>query len=209
MGMILKLLLILSAVSASARTEKTKPVVLQWTASHFRNIDQVSLIFKKDHVELVTNTSSWQKDGAVKLGQFESSYTKDLKKLSRQIETYHAKRLNTVPALNFIKIKNLKVKTDPHAAVLTVNGKKIPNGQPDFKALSKIFYTIWEHKWRCIHCAVYTQVKSSIVRTLTISIKNINTPPKLKKTFSKKDFNCIEKQKAMECIDPGFGIFKL
>ena len=62
---------------AKAETEKKvssssekKPLVLQWEVSHSRNTDQISLIFRQKSVELVTNTSSYQKGRVARLGRF-------------------------------------------------------------------------------------------------------------------------------------------
>ena len=68
-----------------------KPLVLQWEVSHPRNTDQISLIFREKKVELVTNTSSYQKGKGVSLGRFESSLNPELKELKEQVGRYYAR----------------------------------------------------------------------------------------------------------------------
>ena len=62
-----------------------KPLVLQWEVSHSLNVDQTSLIFRQDTVELVTNTHSYQSGDEVRLGWFQSPMNADLERLQHEV----------------------------------------------------------------------------------------------------------------------------
>ena len=202
---------------AKAETKKTisssnnKPLVLQWEVSHSRNTDQISLIFRQRSVELVTNTSSYQKDGKiVRLGRFESPLNARLKELKEQVRRYYIQLRKTVPMSSLIKDSRFKSPVDPHAPVLHINEEKIKYGQVYFKPLANIIYKVWGHQWTCVECAVYEKKEKSIVRTVKRIKSESKSEPasKIKKTakvkkqwekskqrFSRKLLDCVPKGK--------------
>lgn len=199
-------------------SQEVQPMVLQWVASHHRNTDQISLVFKQDNVDMVTNTSSWQKD-KMRLGRFSSRYTEKLAALKEQVEEYYIEWTSTVPASSFINIDGFPIREidDPHAPILSLAGEPIPKNHPYFEALSNIIYSIWENEWSCIECASYRKRRNSIIRTVETSAspqegQKKSTAKKNRQTFSKAQLECLPKEKgqdAIECVDPEFGIFKL
>ena len=201
------------------------PLVLQWEMSHFRNTDQISLIFKQKTVELVTNTSSYQKGKTVRLGHFKSPISFELKELKEQIKRYYTRLKKTVPISQLVKDPRVRSLRDPHTPVLRINEEKIHSEHPYFKPLASIIHQVWNREWFCVECAKYTKNKKSIVRTIkklksnskqnTNKEKNQNAITKnqwkkKKQSFPHKLLNCIHKvKKKVECIDPQFGIFEI
>lgn len=203
----------------------TTPLVFQWEVSHLRNIDQISLIFKQKTVELVTNTSSYQKKETVRLGHFESPINFDLRELKEQIERYYVRLKKTVPISQLIKDDRVRPSTDPHTSVLRINEEEIPSEHPYFKPLSSIIHQVWNREWLCIECAIYKKNRKAIIRTVKKRKPNLkektdkeknqkaivkNQWEEKEQSFSKKLLNCIPKSKRkMECIDLQFGIFEI
>lgn len=197
-----------------------KPLVLQWEVSHPRNTDQISLIFKQNHVELVTNTPSYQKGRRVRLGHFKTTITPELQFLKEQVKQYYIQLKKNIPISSLIvKDSRILPQVNPHAPVLRINDKKIHRKNPYFKLAAKIIYQAWDHKWMCVHCASYKKKKSTIVRTvrkLKSGLKK-QVGKKMKKqwveiqySFVKKIMNCVPKgKKKEECVDPQFGIFEI
>ena len=200
---------------------KIKPLVLQWEVSHPRNTDQISLIFRRNMVELVTNTSSYQKGKPVRLGRFQSPLTPELKMIKEQIKRHRTKLKQTVPVLSLIKDPRIpRPKPDPHAPLLRINEETIQERSPHFKSLAPVIYQIWEHKWTCVECATYKKRRKSIIRTVKKLKSAKDSPKKTKKKktkwnttkqrFLKKFFNCVPKgKKKVECVDSQFGIFEI
>ena len=194
-----------------------KPLILQWEVSHPRNRDQISLIFRKNTLELVTNTSSWQKkQGNPRLGRFGSPISPKLKLFKRQIKQSHIRLKQTVSAFSLIKDSRFRPPSFPHASIVRVNGKEIKKGHPYFEPLARIIRQAWQIKWICLECATYQRKGNAVLRTVQAG-PGLIIGPKEKaiggvttKTFSKKELNCISKAKGrVECIDPIFGIFEL
>ena len=200
-----------------------KLLVLQWKVSHPRNTDRISLIFRQDTVELVTNTSSYQKDKIARLGRFTSPLNTSLKKVKSQVSRYYIQLKKTVPFTSLIKEARFKPPVNPHAPVLSINEEKIRYGQPYFKSMADIIYKVWEYQWTCMECASYKKEKKSIIRTMKRRPSDLKTETTSKKSgavknqwdiskkrFSKKWLNCIPKgKKKVECVDPEFGIFEI
>ena len=173
-----------------------KPLVLQWEVSHPRNEDQISLIFREKSVELVTNTSSYQKSKVARLGRFESPLNPELKALKEQVNRYYLHLQKTVPISSLIKVPQLQnIVVDPHAPVLRINKEVIHNEQDAFRPLAKIIYNIWKHKWICIECALYKKEKKSIVRVVKKRNPNIKIQDsgKTKKAVEYKQANILER----------------
>ena len=205
-------------------TSEKKPLVLQWEVSHSRNRDQISLIFRQKYVELVTNTSSYQKGKITRLGRFKSPLNSELKTLRDQIKWYYVQLRKTVPVSSLIKDSRFQATVrDPHAPVLRINEEEVKDGQTYFKPLANIIYKVWEHKWTCIECASYKQQKEFIIRTMkkmnlrsttVVKTKGSDKTQKQWKTskqkLPKKLLNCVPKGKSrVECVDPQFGIFEI
>ena len=202
--LLIGLLSLLASSSTLAKKAPKKPLILQMEVSHPRNTDQISLIFKGNKVQLVTNTSSYQK-GRVRLGVFHHPLNGKLTALRNSIEQYR-QRLQKNPPKESLHV--------PHAPVLYINEQEIRHGHPYFKTLERIFYKVWETPWRCTTCAEYTKKQNAIVRILKTnkaeSKKKAKGQKKKRTVFSKKALNCrnVGKNK-LECIDPSFGIFEL
>lgn len=207
----------------SSSSNKT-PLVLQWEVSHPRNTDQISLIFKQHSVELITNTSSYQKSRVARLGRFISPLNSQLKAIKEQVNRYYIQSRKTVPVSSLIKDPRFQeaARVDPHAPALRINEEEINNNQDDFKLLANIIYKVWEHKWTCRECAIYKKEKKFIVRIVKRKNLQSKTAGKEEKSKAKKQweiskqripeklFNCIPKENnKVECVDPQFGIFEI
>ena len=201
---------------------KLKPLSLQWEVSHSRNRDHISLTFETETVELIVNTDSYQKKGQPHLGRFKSPLTGKLKRWKGSIQWIYTRLRETVSMASLIKDPRFKqeVEMDPHAPVLRVNEEEIRSGNSYFGPLEKIIHEVWEEsEWVCMECASYKRKKNRIERSIKKAVTNFEgTAAKLKKpryktdkkTFSKKELNCISKGKRkMECVDPRFGVFEL
>lgn len=212
-------LLIPNAYPEKQDTKKTevseKALVLQWEVSHTRNTDQISLIFRQNIVELVSNTSSYQKKGSVRLGLFQSPMNPELKELKDQIKQYYIRLQQTIPLSHLIKDSRVQPIVDSHVPVLRINEEEMHEAHPYFKPLASIIYKVWERKWICVECATYKKRKKSIVRIVRKLKTELKEKTKKKwvqrrQSFSRKILNCISKGKnKVECIDPRFGIFEI
>ena len=219
LSVIVNIFLFFLVSSAYSNTNK-KPIVLQWQVSHSRNTDQISLIFRQDSVELVTNTSNYQKGKIIRLGWFKTSMNPELKLIREQIKGYYTQLKDIVPISSII-IKDLRIqaRVDPHAPVLHINEQKIHNRHPFFNRVAKIIHEAWKIKWTCIECATYEKKKKNIIRItkkLQLELQNKQGRKEkirweeTKQTLVKKILNCIPKEKRKEeCIDPQFGVFEI
>ncbi len=215
-----------STSQSKALFHSQQPLILQYEVSHSRNRDQISLIFRENKVELVTNTSSYQERKNVKLGRFQSPLTAKLKTLKKQIAQYYVQMQKTMPLSALIKDPRFQSEFNPHAPILRINEEEINNNHPYFDSLFSIIYKIWEQKWICVECATYKKGKNKILRISKRSISNLNNKSSAaktkgskkikdsqkieKKTFSKKQLNCYPKENdKVECVDLQFGIFEI
>ena len=206
-----------------------KPLVVQQTVSHPRNTDQISLIFREESAEYVTNVFLWKSDGPPRLGRFRSLMTKKLHRMKRQAERCRDRLENTVPLLSLIKHPR-RQSHDPHAAVLTVGGEAVHEKHPCFKILSRLLQEAREIITACIECASYKRKGELIERTAKgiFALNAIGLNNRIKsggkalspedllrsqeevKTFSEKELDCIPKSGGKtECLDPQFGSFKI
>ena len=164
-----------------------KPLTLQWEVSHSRNTDQISLIFRTNKVELITNTSAYQKGltrlgswssiKILRLGRFQTGLSPELKIIKNQVEQYYTNLKTTVPVADLIKDPRFKSSPDPHAPILRINEETVPAGHSYFKALKAIIHKVYEHKWTCLECAEYRK-----------------KTPVSKKPFTLQDFHNILKR---------------
>lgn len=189
-----------------------KPLVLQWEVSHSRNTDQISLIFRQDYVELVTNISFSGSSESARLGHFNIPLNPQLKILKEELKQYHTRLKNTVSISSLVKTPQSQIPTDPHASVLHINNQEINRDHIYFKYLKSTLLSQVENKnWRCIDCAVYKLLH----KETPLSVAQIQRTTKNKKrtttqTFSTEELKCRTKGKnSWECIDPHFGSFVL
>lgn len=209
--------------SSEAGKPPDAPLVLQWEVSHPRNTDQISLIFREEGVEMVTNTSSYQDKKPVQLGRFYSPWTREFQNLKTQIHTSHQQQKERTSLFSVVAEQTgLRKNPRPHRAVLRINGEEWQEGDKNFASLSQVIFSLWTREWKCLECAVYKRQKNSIVRTLKRSSflqeGEWVTPPgekekvhQSRKVFSKKSLNClpVNSESDLECVDPQFGIFEL
>ena len=198
-----------SALAEKKSRPPQKSLVLQWEMSHSRNRDQLSLIFKQDHVKLVTNMLL-NSEHPPRLGQFKTPMTPALKLLEQEIRQYYVRLKQSTPVSSLIQTKQSSSHTEPHAPVLRINDREITKQHIYFKYLKKILVQQAKNKnWQCAHCAVY---KPSAKNTSSLQIQRILTQNRktAKKTFSAQQLNCLlVTKKEWECADPDFGIFSL
>ena len=197
-----------------------KALTLQYEVSHYRNKDQISLIFRDHVVELVTNTSSYQKTKEPRLGRFESPMSAELKELKEKLRRYYKHLQQTAPII--FKINPLSLKPEPHSPILRLNEEEMQTSHFYFSALEEIIPSVWDHPWACVDCAFYKKRKKAIERRAVKRILNDSQKKTSegrankknykakKKIFSKKDLNCLFKKKGRwECADPEFGLFEI
>ena len=188
------------------------PLVLQWEASHSRNTDQISLIFKQDTLELVTNTSFSKNSESARLGHFSFPITPQIKILKEEIYQYYTRLKKTIPVSFQVQNAQSPVSVTPHAPALRINDQEINNDHIYFQYLENILHHQINNKdWSCIECAIYTLLHEkehkSRIKIQRILKKESSTTTK---TFSLEELNCLLKEPgSWECIDPEFGILLL
>ena len=179
----------------------TDVLVLQIEASYYRHLDQTSLVFRGDVVDLVTNNSGYQK-GPVRLGWLRAPMSRDFESLRARIERYRARILNeeTPTEPEFI----------PHAPVLRIGAVEISSRHPCFSKLERIFPEVWDIEWYCVDCATYERKGNSIVRTRTRNGEKRQTevPPHLLETLWECGPVGLDTS-LMGCADPAFGTFEI
>ena len=84
-----------AAVASDEPGAGTDVLVLQIKASHYRNLDQTSLVFREDVVDLVTNHTGYQ-NGPFRLGWLRTPMSRDFESLRARIERYRTLSLNEV-----------------------------------------------------------------------------------------------------------------
>ena len=198
----------------------TQALVLQIEISHPQNVDQESLIFKKDRVEFVTNVFHSNKGSPQpRLGQFSHPYNNVLNLLKRQVLAYrkmidNRNKRSATPAM----IAEIQQKTghtltrQHHRAVIRIaqSGEniEIEHSHPHFTLLADIFRETKKMSWSCLSCAEYKKEGSHILRIVKRKNRVLTSkkfsPDKLKCYRNKRKDNAV-----MECIDHQFGIFKI
>ena len=211
--MIICILLLISSLNIYQAVAKTssspKPLLFQFRVSHQRNVDHISLVFRGDKLQLITNTSSYQKSKTPSLGVFEINMNPDLKDLEQKLQAYYKELSSTISMLDFINKEGIKLRKsiDPHAPIIQINEEKIEDDDIKFGQLMPIIQNIWEHKWECMECATYSKKENRIIRTIK---KPKQGEQEVVKTFSKQQLRCYDKpDKQVECVDPQFGIFEI
>ncbi len=201
----------LSSFLLSSALGANKPLVFQWEVSHYKNTDQISLIFKKKKVELVTNTSVWKGSNATaRLGHFSSPYTPKLKSLKTKVEIVDTRLQNSVSVLSLINDPRLKPTITPHAPIFKVRDKTLTHDAPLARDLKTILPEVKKQKWTCISCATYQLKGHKILRTLFKQQKNTKKKSVSTQVFTQKQLECSPKgQKLIECVDPLMGLFFL
>ena len=193
--------------SKSVSSENKKPLVLQWEVSYPRNTDQISLIFKKETVEMVTNTS-FQTRKIAQLGSFSIPINSYFKILEKRIYQYYIRLKNTLPIASLIKGRKTQPPVHPHAPILHINDQKINHEHIYFKTLKDILFQEIKNKdWRCQECATYILLNTKQTKIQRTVQKNGKTTTK---TFTEKELNCRSEDKnTWECLDLEFGTFAL
>ena len=189
-----------------------KSLVLQWEVSHFRNTDQISLIFRKDNVELITNISLSKPNESARLGHFNTPMNSQLKILKEEIQQYYIRLKNTTPITSLIQNTRLQTPINPHAPILRINNQEINSEHIYFKYLENILHQQTKgNSWRCIECATYKLLHKEKPKT-EIKIQRVMKKERktITQSFTTEELKCLLKeQNEWECIDPEFGIFVL
>ena len=176
-------------------------LVLQIEASYYRNLDQTSLVFREDVVDLFTNNSGYQQD-PVRLGWLRVPMSRDFEALRARIERYRAWILNEVTSAESEFI--------PHAPVLRIGAVEISSRHPCFNDLERIFREVWDVEWSCVDCATYERKGDSIVRTRTRNgeTRRMEVPEHLLETSWECGPLGLDTS-VLACADPEFGTFEL
>ena len=190
------------------------PLVLQYQVSHPRNVDQISLIFRKK-LHLVVNTSSFQKSKSVRLGRFTLPMNRKLFQLKAQIQAHYNRLSQTISLLEYMNFddERMRVPVSPHAVILGINDEEIHDSSPYFETFVQVIYDMWDKPWKCLECATYTKRGNNIVRVTRKwdkKQKSKNRYLRQRKVYSRSQLKCYERSKdALECVDPEYGIFEL
>ena len=210
-----KALIIVSVILGTSQAlsdSKSNALVLQVEALGFRNKDLISLTFRKNTVELITNTSGpVNKNKSVRLGKFTKPLNTDLQFLKRRLQFYHtlvAKTKSPVDLSGLIKATGFRsIANTPHQPIIKINGKKLNTNSPYFADLMRVFNEALsdKDKWSCVRCASYKKGKNSIQRVVRAKGKK----PK-NRSFRQRSLECRQLNKTqLECIDKQFGLFRI
>ena len=189
---------------------KSNTLILQVEALGFRNKDVISLTFRKNTVELVTNTSGpVSKNKLVRLGKFSKPLSTEFQFLKRQLQFYQtviAKTKSPVDLSGLIKATGFRyTASTPHQPVIKLNRKKLHTNSPHFADMMRVFNEAISNKdkWTCMNCASYKKIKNSIQRIVRVK----GQKPK-SRSFRQKNLECRSLNKTqLECIDKQFGLF--
>ena len=190
-----------------AETEKSSPdLILQWEVSHPTGEYQMSLVFTTDRVELFTNTSLWQEQGAPpRLGRFTSPLDEKWQVERDRIHIYLSllKERPPVDAGYLLLKENFSedliglIREESHAPVVRLNGYEMREGDSYFPVLEKIFPLVWENQWTCTDCVIYKSHRKGIERQRISKNGTI-----VKTLFSRKQLNCYSiGKKRPKCTD--------
>ena len=206
------------------QAETAEPIpdlILQWEMSHPTGEHQVSLVFTMDRVDLFTNTSLWQEQGAPpRLGHFTFSLDEKWRMERDRIRVYLSLLRERPPADAGRLLLKEKFPEDlveliqesPHSPVVRLNGYEMREGDSYFPVLEDIFPFIWENQWTCADCVIYKSRGAGIER------QHVFKDGTMKKTvFSRKQLNCYSiGKKLLECADiqggptgNGWGSFRI
>ena len=196
-----------------AKTANPTPLVLQMEISHPRNVDQTSLIFRKNTVDFVTNSfqiPAKNKTQNARLGQFTTVLNDNFKSLQKKVESVKRSFISKNKKRKTTNMKNRgSIPMGPHTPIIRIGGDgsyiTIHKGDTHFESLKNMLRKARNRKWTCVSCAEYKRDGKSIVRT----IKKKDSKAK-SQTLSRKSLKCISIDKdRIECRDPQFGIFEL
>ena len=197
-----------------ASPKDENPLIFQLNVSHHRNHDQISLVFREDVVDLVTNTSTYQEE-PIRLGWLRNPMSEYFTILKKRIEIYHAMLRDQVSVLELLLndpdlapyAHFLKPEIVPHAPVLTINGEEVAHDDPYFDGLVTIFDEVWKKEWSCVDCATYRAIGDRILRIRTGEGRErseIEIPRRVSDCFPVGHGGS-----RIECVDPEFGIFEI
>ena len=190
-----------AAATSEGHQAETDVLILQVEASSYRNLDQTSLVFRADVVDLFTNHSGYQED-PVRLGWLRAPMSRDFESLRALIERYRALILNEEASIESEFI--------PHAPVLRIGALEISSRHPCFDDLERIFHDVWAVGWICVDCATYARKGDSIVRTRTRNgeRRQMEVPALLLETLWECGPLGLDTS-VLACADPEFGTFEL
>ena len=192
-------------------------LTLQWEASQPTGQLQISLVFKKDRVDIFANTSLWQKASSPRLGHLTSGLSEKWQ-LERERLNVYLSLLKTSNSLSKGKfpegIEELLMES-PHASVVRLNGFEQRREDSYFSALEGVFPVIWKNQWSCIDCVIYKLHPQGIERQRLF--KSGHTYKTDKTVFSREQMKCYSiNQKFLECTDThggptgnGWGSFRI
>ncbi len=145
-------------MSAGIVTEVfVETVILKMDVSHSRNLDQVSLVFQKTVVGLVTNVFQIDPQEAnqpSRLGQFEISMTPELENFKSMLRSHYRVLTNNNITQNHV----------PHASTFHLNGQRVDHNYLHFSHLESIFSRVRKREWTYVRCAEYERRGRSIIR---------------------------------------------
>ena len=188
-------------------------IVLRMNVSHSRNVDQISLTFKKNTVELTTNAfqvDPQNKKQRPQFGRFITSMTSALRVAKSMFESYYKRLVNSShPDFSdiFKAIDMSPPSPPPHAPIFYLNEQKVDYNHSYFSDLKMTLDEIKKRdNWICLRCAEYRRRGISILRKVGGRAQKTEK----RRTFSMEELNCRRlDQERLECIDPEFGIFEI
>ena len=203
-----------TAPPPEATPKDENPLIFQLNVSHPRNHDQISLVFRNDIVDLVTNTSTYQQE-PVRLGWLRNPMSDYFTVLRDRIEIYHAMLRDEVSVLELLQndpdlapyAHLLMPEVVPHAPVLTINGEEVAHDHPYFDGLEAIFDEVWKKNWSCVDCATYRAVGDRILR-----IRTGEGRERSEITYPRSLLDCVpfgHDGSRIVCVDDEFGIFQI
>lgn len=189
---------------------------------HPTGYHQVSLVFKKNRVDLFTNTHLWQGELSPRLGHFTSTLNEKWRVERDRISIYLSSLKERPPIDNsrFLMKANFPegmkelIQDNPHTPVVWLNGYGVREEEEDviFSALEGILSLVWKNKWSCVDCVIYKPHRGNIERQ---RIKENEKADKV--LFSPEQMKCYPiKNKWLECTDAyggptdnGWGSFRI
>ena len=192
-------------------------LIVQWEDSQPRVVDQISVIFRQDSVELVTNTFSFQHGDEMRLGRFQSPMNCELESLRWSADLFHW-NLRQPPLSDLLQNETLAAILArgawPFGAVVRVKEQELRRWHPYFGTVAGIIYRVWKLKnteWTCIDCAIYKKRGDVIVRTTRKMIGGSEKKWEVsEEAFPLALMDCYSTRgDQIECVDPQFGIFLL
>ena len=201
-----------TAPSPDDTSKDEVPLIFQYSVSHHRNHDEISLVFRDDVVDLVTNISTFQ-PAPVRLGWLRNPMNTHFTLLRDRLRIYRERLGSTVSVLELLLddpdlapyAHLLEPEVVPHAPVLRLDEEEIAHDHPYFEGLVPIFDEVWDEEWSCVDCATYRAAGDVIVRTRT---REGGERSEIELLASLMDCIAVgHGGSTIECVDREFGIF--